>query len=215
MTDKTSIDKRKINGFTLQISLFSGHHTCMNDTFSQGRRINDIGIKSKMYDGAIDWELGEGKGLHSMGDCKGTRLVFPIQMQWPVGIDIFWWVALRAASSKLFTMQPLAVLRQLPITLFIASIAWVTVANPIVLRDELLHLTPEDFKHRITSGPSFVEFYSPACHHCRNFAPTWEALVKTAKMNMPSVLLAQVNCAMYGGEFLLSRQRPSTQPRAL
>jgi thioredoxin domain-containing protein 5 len=88
--------------------------------------------------------------------------------------------------------------RQLPISLLI--LALVASAGPIGLRDdELLQLTPDSFPKLTTTGLVFVEFYSPTCPHCINFTPTWKSLVDEARTNMPSVLVAQVNCAMYGG----------------
>jgi len=95
-------------------------------------------------------------------------------------------------------MHLLSVFRQLPISLLI--LALVTSAGPVALRDhELPQLTPASFPQVTTSGLAFVEFYSPACRHCQNFAPTWELLVDKAKTSMPNVVIAQVNCAMYGG----------------
>jgi thioredoxin domain-containing protein 5 len=95
-------------------------------------------------------------------------------------------------------MRLLSIIRQLPISLII--LALVSSASPVVLRDdELPQLTPDIFQNSITSGLFFVEFYSPTCHHCIHFAPTWKSLVDEAKTSMPSVRVAQVNCALYGG----------------
>ena len=46
----------------------------------------------------------------------------------------------------------------------------------------------------------FVEHFSPYCHHCKAFMPTWEKLVdKYENMPNPGIHLAQVNCAVHGG----------------
>ena len=49
----------------------------------------------------------------------------------------------------------------------------------------------------------FIEHFSPYCHHCLNFAPTWTQLVEeTEKKADPGIRLAQVNCAVHGGTFV-------------
>ncbi|KAF8239442.1 protein disulfide isomerase [Tricholoma matsutake] len=91
-------------------------------------------------------------------------------------------------------MHLLSVFRQLPVSLFLSVL--LISASPVDLRDDgVPQLTPDTFP---TSGLSFIEFYSPTCPHCTNFAPTWKALFEEAKTSMPSVLVAQVNCNMYG-----------------
>lgn len=64
---------------------------------------------------------------------------------------------------------------------------------------EILELSPDTFKQTISDGYWFIEHYSPSCHHCRKFAPTWKILVHDALSEIPHVKLATVNCAMYGG----------------
>ena len=64
---------------------------------------------------------------------------------------------------------------------------------------ELFQLTPDTFKKSVADGNWFVEHFSPSCGHCRKFAPTWKLLVDEAKVEFPSVNMAQVNCALYGG----------------
>lgn len=45
----------------------------------------------------------------------------------------------------------------------------------------------------------FIEYFSPYCHHCRDFAPTWSKLVQETKgLADPGIQLAQVNCVVYG-----------------
>jgi hypothetical protein len=47
----------------------------------------------------------------------------------------------------------------------------------------------------------FIEHFSPYCRHCRNFEPTWNRVVdKFEKTPEVGVHLAQVNCALNGGE---------------
>jgi thiol-disulfide isomerase/thioredoxin len=76
-------------------------------------------------------------------------------------------------------------------------------AAPIDSADdaELFQLTPDTFKQSVADGNWFVEHFSPSCPHCRLFALTWEQLVLDAKVEFPSVNLAQVNCTLYGGMF--------------
>ena len=47
-------------------------------------------------------------------------------------------------------------------------------------------------------GLRFVEHFSPYCHHCRAFAPTWDELV--ADYAGSAVNLAQVDCIVHGGK---------------
>ncbi|EKM82138.1 hypothetical protein AGABI1DRAFT_55318 [Agaricus bisporus var. burnettii JB137-S8] len=63
---------------------------------------------------------------------------------------------------------------------------------------QLQELKPNNFKESTSKGLWFIEYYSPHCGHCRRFAPTWEKLVEAAETEIPSVHLAQVNCAAYG-----------------
>ena len=45
----------------------------------------------------------------------------------------------------------------------------------------------------------FVEHFSPYCHHCREFAPTWTKLAEdTQNTPDPGIHLAQVNCIVNG-----------------
>lgn len=53
---------------------------------------------------------------------------------------------------------------------------------------------------RVTEhGVRFIEHFSPYCHHCRDFAPTWTQLVEDTKNALdPGIHLAQINCLVYG-----------------
>jgi thioredoxin domain-containing protein 5 len=86
-------------------------------------------------------------------------------------------------------------IRELPISLLLTSLALASVAFPI----HATQLTPGNFKDTIASGLWFIEHFSPYCGHCQDFAPTWEKLVGETEKNTPTVRLAQVNCAVYGG----------------
>jgi protein disulfide-isomerase len=46
-------------------------------------------------------------------------------------------------------------------------------------------------------GLRFVEHFSPYCHHCREFAPTWNELVDHYAGSL--INLAQVDCIVHGG----------------
>jgi len=69
---------------------------------------------------------------------------------------------------------------------------------------EILELTPDNFKQTVSDGFWFIEHFSPFCHHCRQFAPTWKTLVQDALTEIPHVKLATVNCAVHGGQSKVS-----------
>ncbi|KAF8655196.1 hypothetical protein AX16_003228 [Volvariella volvacea WC 439] len=80
------------------------------------------------------------------------------------------------------------------LTLFLIPSVLTSAALPIVSTE----LTPTNFKQITAHGTWFVEHFSPWCHHCKAFAPTWEKLVEEVKVLQLPVELAQVNCASYG-----------------
>ncbi len=88
-------------------------------------------------------------------------------------------------------------LKDLPLSVLIATLAF-TAALPV----KAALLTPDNFNDTIAKGVWLVEHFSPYCHHCRDFAPTWERLAKDVEGNPnPGIHLAQVDCAAYGGEW--------------
>ncbi|KAF8075957.1 protein disulfide isomerase [Lyophyllum atratum] len=91
-------------------------------------------------------------------------------------------------------MHFLAAFRELPISLIITSFALISKAIPV----HSTELTPDNFKESTATGLWFIEYFSPYCGHCRQFAPTWQQLVEESEQSTPSVKLAQVNCAVYG-----------------
>lgn len=82
----------------------------------------------------------------------------------------------------------------------VTSLAWVALALPLA-GGKSVDLNPANFKPTIAKGLWFVESFSPHCHHCIAFAPTWEQLTKDAEKELPTVNFGQVNCVMYGGEW--------------
>ncbi|KAF4574508.1 hypothetical protein EYR36_005850 [Pleurotus pulmonarius] len=85
-------------------------------------------------------------------------------------------------------------LKDLPLSVLIATLAF-TAALPV----KATLLTPDNFNDTVAKGVWFVEHFSPYCHHCRDFAPTWERLAKDVEGNPnPGIHLAQVDCAAYG-----------------
>ncbi|ABN66516.2 predicted protein [Scheffersomyces stipitis CBS 6054] len=61
-------------------------------------------------------------------------------------------------------------------------------------------LTMADFDSSTSKQLSFIEFYSPYCHHCKALAPIWERAYKSiypelAKLN---IQMRQVNCVESG-----------------
>jgi len=86
---------------------------------------------------------------------------------------------------------------QLPFSLLVSSFALEATAAPVDV--QLNYLTPDNFKSTIANGVWLIEHFSPYCHHCRDFAPTWSKLVEeTRHSSNPGIQLAQVNCVVYG-----------------
>ncbi|KAL5527020.1 hypothetical protein ACEPAG_5811 [Sanghuangporus baumii] len=95
-------------------------------------------------------------------------------------------------------MYLLGLLAKLPTSLLVTSLALAASALPVE-SVELRMLTPADFDSTVAQGAWFIEHFSPYCHHCRAFAPTWEKLVQHYEsMDDPGVHLAQVDCAANG-----------------
>lgn len=92
-------------------------------------------------------------------------------------------------------MHLLNSLRELPISLLLTSLALASAALPV----HSTKLTPDNFKETIAGGLWFIEHFSPYCSHCQSFAPTWEKLIEETEKDTPTVRLAQVDCALYGG----------------
>ncbi|KAH9065077.1 thioredoxin-domain-containing protein [Lactarius deliciosus] len=63
-------------------------------------------------------------------------------------------------------------MRLLSLSFLVASLA---VALPVQSAEPKL-LSPDTFGETVASGYWFVEHFSPYCHHCREFASTWDAL---------------------------------------
>ncbi|AAS51913.1 ADL008Wp [Eremothecium gossypii ATCC 10895] len=61
-------------------------------------------------------------------------------------------------------------------------------------------LTSVDFSSTMSTGLHMVEFYSPLCHHCKLFAPTWEKTWKEfhKKGARMGISMAQVECLQSG-----------------
>ncbi|KAL9935477.1 hypothetical protein V8E36_005825 [Tilletia maclaganii] len=59
-----------------------------------------------------------------------------------------------------------------------------------------LHLNAATFTSTIHSGAWLVEFYSPFCHHCQKFAPTWEDAAKMSAhlQDSSNFHMARVDC---------------------
>ncbi|KAG5645761.1 hypothetical protein DXG03_005298 [Asterophora parasitica] len=91
-------------------------------------------------------------------------------------------------------MHFFAVLRDLPLSLLITSLALATNALPVTGTQ----LTPDNFADLTANGLWFIEYFSPYCGHCRHFEPTWKQLVEESATTAPTVHLAQVDCAVHG-----------------
>ncbi|CAI5759047.1 unnamed protein product [Candida verbasci] len=72
-----------------------------------------------------------------------------------------------------------------------------------VLSEEIqlpTELNTEEFDKISSSKLLFVEFYSPYCHHCKEFFPTWKKTYQQFKSNYPDIdiEMRQVNCVENG-----------------
>ncbi|KAK0558100.1 hypothetical protein OC846_000093 [Tilletia horrida] len=63
-----------------------------------------------------------------------------------------------------------------------------------------LHLNSATFRPTVEHGAWLVEFYSPSCHHCQKFAPTWEDVVKMSGhfADSSDFRMARVDCMAQG-----------------
>ncbi|KAI5965337.1 uncharacterized protein KGF55_001558 [Candida pseudojiufengensis] len=61
-------------------------------------------------------------------------------------------------------------------------------------------LTLEEFDKLTSTKLSLIEFYSPYCHHCKSFYPTWEKSYRILKSKYPmlNIDMRQVNCVENG-----------------
>ncbi|KAJ2714799.1 hypothetical protein H4R19_001541 [Coemansia spiralis] len=59
----------------------------------------------------------------------------------------------------------------------------------------VVELTAGNFAAQTASGPWFVKFYAPWCHHCQELAPVWTELGTAAK---GKVNVGSVNCDEHG-----------------
>jgi hypothetical protein len=64
LTNKTSVDKRKIDGFTFPVALVSIHYCCIYDASSQWNSILDVGIQNSMSYIMMGLKHREEKGFH-------------------------------------------------------------------------------------------------------------------------------------------------------
>lgn len=69
-----------------------------------------------------------------------------------------------------------------------------------ILQYSTIDITNENeadiFSGKISKTPLFVEFYSPWCHHCSDFYPTWQKLVNISELNT-KIQFARVDCPQY------------------
>ncbi|KZV63248.1 thioredoxin-domain-containing protein [Peniophora sp. CONT] len=87
----------------------------------------------------------------------------------------------------------------LPCSLFLAYLVLAGGASPVTATEaepERLQLDPATFASKTTKGYWFVEHFSPWCHHCQAFMPTWDELVRDYEGS--GVHLAQIDCTVNG-----------------
>ncbi|TFK64723.1 protein disulfide isomerase [Pluteus cervinus] len=86
----------------------------------------------------------------------------------------------------------LGFLQGLPFSLLVSALF--AVALPVQSKQ----LTPENFKESTAHGLWFIEHFSPYCHHCKEFKPTWDQLVEYTESSGMGITLAQVDCSVHG-----------------
>ncbi|BFZ62125.1 hypothetical protein YB2330_003204 [Saitoella coloradoensis] len=78
-----------------------------------------------------------------------------------------------------------------------------TIAAAVQARDDVHtspyspDLNPNIFDETIKDGTYFIKAYSPQCSHCRDLAPTWNAVAEQFK-DLEGFHFASLNCAAYG-----------------
>lgn len=61
-----------------------------------------------------------------------------------------------------------------------------------------VELTLANFQELISSGVWWIKYYSPYCHHCKSFAPTWLKVSQDLAATHPQLRFADVNCVAQG-----------------
>lgn len=100
------------------------------------------------------------------------------------------------SRAGILLMHFFAAFRELPISLLISSLALASSALPV----HSTELTTDNFSQLTARGLWFIEYFSPYCGHCQDFAPTWQQLVEESERDTPAIKLAQVNCVVHGGK---------------
>ncbi|KAF7344358.1 Protein disulfide isomerase [Mycena sanguinolenta] len=99
-------------------------------------------------------------------------------------------------------------LHRLPASLLLTSLSLISLISLVLastvpqtetaISDSKRPLTLHDYHSgALTKGVWFIQFFSPYCGHCRQFAPTWEKLVEHSEVPT-GVQFARVDCSVDG-----------------
>ncbi|KAI9317131.1 thioredoxin-like protein [Dichotomocladium elegans] len=102
-----------------------------------------------------------------------------------------------AAAASL----PLSLFQLIQTTLMRLLWAWLAVIAAYTIDAATIpELSSTNFADTIREGTWFVEFYSPYCHHCQAFAPTWQQLAdeNEALAETHHFHFAKVDCTLNG-----------------
>lgn len=94
-------------------------------------------------------------------------------------------------------LTPLATVLVSTATLFTEVVAAAAVADKESKTESPPELDPTNFNETVEHDIAWVKFYSPYCHHCISFAPTWDSLYAQYK-DLKGLKMASVNCASQG-----------------
>lgn len=84
------------------------------------------------------------------------------------------------------------------LTTLFAAVLVTAAPAPAADEEGPVELTQDNFKDQLASGDVWwIKFFSPYCHHCTAFAPTWTKLYEEFK-DTPKLKFGNVNCVTQG-----------------
>lgn len=61
-----------------------------------------------------------------------------------------------------------------------------------------VELNADNFQENVGTGVWWIKYFSPYCHHCATFAPTWNKVFNDLKDNKDGLRFGSVNCVTQG-----------------